>query len=220
MFLPNGVDADFDIDKETALDLLAQNDARAEQLVLFAAGRIIPTKGCHYLIQAFQNVGTDSNLIIVGDTSQLPKYERKLRELADNRVRFLPFISKKEVLFGLYSSAHLFVFPSTVEAMSMVLLEVSALGIPIICSDIPENRSVLSEFALFFKSGDSDDLAEKLDWALQHPQEMQILAMNAQRRVHRVFRWDIIVRQYQAIYEAVAAKQQRPSFEQAFKDRI
>ncbi len=46
---------------------------------------------------------------------------------------------------GLLQSCRVFVFPSTVEAMSMMLLEALAVGTVGIASDIPENTSILPE---------------------------------------------------------------------------
>lgn len=201
--IPNGVASETNADLEVATKILLQHEVNPGRFVLFAAGRVIPTKGCHLLLQAFRQLDTDLQLIVVGDTSQLPVYGQYLQELADERVRFIPFISAKETLFGLISAARLFIFPSTVEAMSMMLLEVATLGTPIICSDIPENQSVLPEQALFFKSGNIDDLHLNLDWALGHHEQMQSLAVQAQRWVFQDYRWENIVPQYQSLYEKV-----------------
>ena len=202
-FLPNGVESETRVDMETAVSILHQHNIKTNHYILFAAGRIIPTKGCHYLLQAFRQLDTNLQLVIIGDTAHLPTYENQLKQLADDRVHFIPFISNRETLFGLVSAARLFVFPSTVEAMSMMLLEVASLNTPIICSDIPENLAVLPEQALFFKSGSVNDLQVKLSWGLAHQQQMQDLASKAQKWIGRNHRWENIVRQYQAIYETV-----------------
>jgi len=45
-----------------------------------------------------------------------------------------------------------------------MLLETAWTKTPIICSDIPQNSSVFSDDeVLFFKDGDSIDLAKKID---------------------------------------------------------
>ena len=202
-FLPNGVDSETRVDMETAVSLLQQYNIKPEYYILFAAGRIIPTKGCHYLLQAFRQLDTDMQLLIIGDTTHLPAYEKQLKQLADHRVHFIPFISNKETLFGLVRAARLFIFPSTVEAMSMMLLEVASLNTPIICSNIPENRTVLPEQALFFKSANVSDLQTKLSWGLDNYQQMEDLAAQAKERIGRNYLWDNIVRQYETIYEAI-----------------
>lgn len=201
--VPTGVYADGHIDRETTAAILEANGVEAGKYILFAAGRVIPTKGCHFLLEAFQDLEDEIKLLIVGDTSHVPDYARKLREIADDRVRFIPFISSKVTLYGLIRSSRLFVFPSTVEAMSVMLLEVAVQAVPIVCSDITENRCVLPEQTLFFESGNAGDLYTKLCWALEHPEEMTGLASITQQWVFQRYLWENIVPQYQAHYETI-----------------
>lgn len=86
----------------------------------------------------------------------------------------------------------------------MMLLEVASSGVPLLCSDIPANTAILDESqALFFASGDVRDLEEKLRWALAHPEQMTVRAARAEEWVHGTYRWDKIVRDYEALYVAV-----------------
>ncbi len=202
--VPNGIYANSKIDHEMTAKILKINEVDAGNYILFAAGRIIPTKGCHYLMEAFRNLDREISLLIVGDTSHVPEYGRKLQQMADDRVRFIPFISSKATLYGLVQSSLLFVFPSLGEAMSVMLLEVAALGVPIVCSDIPENVCVLPEKALYFKSGNVGDLQAKLTWAVEHPEKMKELATAAQEWTNRQYLWDMIIPQYQVLYETVS----------------
>lgn len=203
-YIPNGVDEDDVIDAEAAQALLTSHGIPANFL-LFAAGRIIPTKGCEYLLEAFRELDDECHLVVVGDTTQVPAYEKLLYTLANERVHFIPFVSEKSTVLGLIRLSRLFIFPSTVEAMSMMLLETAVTKTPIICSDIPENVSVLPEQALFFASASSADLKEKLAWALAHPAEMDALAHAAWQRVITCFQWEKIVTQYEHLYGALVA---------------
>ena len=120
--------------------------------------------------------------------------------MADGRVKFIPFIESQSELFGIFRTARLLVFPSTVEAMSMVLLEAASLEVPIVCSDIPENKSVLHERAIFFQAGDASDLTAKLRWALDHPKELKKLAQSAAGWVREAYSWDSIAHRYENLY--------------------
>ena len=205
VYLPNGVDVNPKIDIQTVQSRLNVLGIPNEKYIVFAAGRIVPVKGCHLLLAAWRQIDIEAKLLVVGDLEHVPKYSRQLREMADERVIFVPFIASKEELFGLIQKADLFVFPSTVEAMSMMLLEVTSLETPILCSDIPENTSVLSEHTLYFESGDVKDLVHKLRWALENVEQMRQLATHARVWVEERFSWDIIVEQYDALYDTVVA---------------
>jgi glycosyltransferase involved in cell wall biosynthesis len=202
-YIPNGVDVDAHIDTQAAEELLKATGVDRGSYVLFAAGRIIAAKGCHLLLEAYRGLDSDLKLLIVGDASHVPSYEQRLRQMADDRVRFIPFIASKDTLFGLVQNCRLFVFPSTAEAMSMMLLEAASLGVPILCSDIPANVSVLPELATFFESGNAADLKAKLRWSLENPDAVELLAARAQDWVEAHYRWDVIIREYELLYETL-----------------
>jgi glycosyltransferase involved in cell wall biosynthesis len=202
-YLPNGVNLHVTADTDAATALLAEHGVKPGDYLLFAAGRIMATKGCHLVIEAFRQLNPDTHLVIVGDTSHNPEYAQQLQAMANERVHFISFIATPSTLFGLVRNARLFIFPSLIEAMSMMLLEVASLGAPLICSDIPQNTSVLPAGTLTFTSGDAHDLRDKLAWALAHPAEMQARAATNQRWVHEHYGWNDIVKQYEALYETV-----------------
>ncbi|MEM7131336.1 MAG: glycosyltransferase family 4 protein [Chloroflexota bacterium] len=199
-YIPNGVNSVEKIDIAAAKAILEEIGLQEENYIFFAAGRIIGTKGCHFLLEAMQQIDTDVKVLVVGDASHMPEYKQHLEALADDRVHFVPFIADKATLMGLLRLCRFFVFPSTVEAMSMMLLEAAEVGAPVLCSDIAENTNVLPQQARFFHSADVDDLRRQILWALENPQKMEQLARDAKAHVDVEYRWDEIVRQYQALY--------------------
>jgi glycosyltransferase involved in cell wall biosynthesis len=205
IYVPNGVNINPKAEVGAARSRLNALGLSDERYIVFAAGRIIPTKGCHTLLDAWRQVNGDARLLVVGDSEQVPAYGRQLREAADERVVFVPFITSDEELFGIIQGADLFVFPSVVEAMSIMLLEAASLGVPIICSDIPANISVLAEHTLYFRSGDAQDLACKLRWAWENVGQMNQLASRARAWVEKEFSWDTVVEQYATLYDDMVA---------------
>lgn len=199
IYLPNGYEQRAP-DTEAARDFLAQRGLEPGKYAIFTAGRIVPRKGCHLVLEAMQQLDRDVKLLVVGDASHVPEYEARLHALADDRVTFCGFISSKELLFGLIQQAKLFLFPTTYEAMAMTMLEVASLGTPMIASDIPENREVLPDQALFFRSGDADDLRQKMAWALDHPGQMALMAGRARIWVETNHRWTDIIQGYEQLY--------------------
>jgi glycosyltransferase involved in cell wall biosynthesis len=145
----------------------------------------------------------DIPLLVVGDDQQLPDYGRALRSLAGPRVRFEPPVADPNVLFGLMSSALCLLFPSLLEAMSMVLLEAASLGVPIVCSDIPENRSVLGEEAVYFESGNVESLMHKIEWALTNYEDILMISKKVQEKVQTEYCWDTIAARYAELYREV-----------------
>lgn len=206
--LPNGV-KEYPVSQRAALSALEQIGLKPGKYILFAAGRIDPTKGCHLVLEAFYRLlPHDMKLVIVGDLSQVPHYSQNIQNMADDRTLFIPHIAEKEKLFGIVRNCRLFIFPSLVEAMSMMLLEVAVMGVPLICSDIPENKDVLGKHAIYFQSRNAQDLAKKMQVALEHPDLMARYAADAQSWVKSRHSWEGMVKGYEALYEKIAAHAQ------------
>ena len=146
---------------------------------------------------------------MVGDLHHAPGYEERLRGLArDLPVTFVPRLDAKPVVLGLLRGARLFVFPSEVEAMSMMLLEALCQDAPTLASDIPENTSILPPGFPVFRTGDAEALAAGLTRLLTaDPEARRREAAAARDWVSARYGWDEIARSYDALYrEAVAAR--------------
>lgn len=186
----------------------ATGELGASGYILFAAGRIIALKGVHTMLSALHLAGFKGKLIILGDHAQLKDYQRKIFDLAKGLdVEFKGLIKEKALLNAYIAGARLFIFPSTFEAMSMMLLEVACLRTPILCSDITQNTDIFSTGEmLFFKAGSETDLAEKFKWALDHPEEMREYAERAYNSLMEKFQWSVIARQYAGLIETLTAR--------------
>lgn len=201
--IPNGVSADQPCDLNAAREIQKQYSISSGEYIVFVAGRIEPIKGAHLAIEAHKSMAKQIPLLIIGDNTQVPAYGQMLIDSAGSNVIFHPPISNPSVLFGLMADARFLVFPSLVEAMSMVLLEAASLGVPIIASDIPENVAAMQDDALYFQSDCVDSLANKMAWALDHPEKMQEIAQAARERVHKENSWQTIAGQYFELYQSV-----------------
>lgn len=138
--------------------------------VLFLA-RIVPEKGLHNLIQAFQRCDASKQLVIAGAVPD-SKYGREILALAQgsSRIRFTGFV-EGHVLRELYSNCALYVLPSEIEGLALSLLEAMSVGVRCLTSNIPENAAVLGSFGETFQSGDMQSLYEKLQEALAAPED-------------------------------------------------
>ena len=125
--------------------------------------RLTAEKGIHYLIDAYSKIKTDKKLVIAGDTSDTDDYVKMLKEKAQDNpnIIFTGFVSG-DTLKEIYSNSYISVLPSDLEGMSLCLLEALAYKNALLCSDIPENTAVAEDRAIYFKKGNIEDLAEKL----------------------------------------------------------
>jgi glycosyltransferase involved in cell wall biosynthesis len=211
-YIPNGVDSDIATDIESASARLAENDLHPNAYVMFAAARVDPTKGCLTLIRAWRSSGIDLPLLVVGDLWHAPGHEAELRAAAEEgNVVFLPRIEDKATLLGLVAQSALFVFPSTVEAMSMMLLEAVSVGANVIASDIPENTLILPDGFPVFSAGDEDSLARAMIAMLGESDEAaRVRRDSCALSVRRAYDWDEIAEQYLDAYRGNTSRSLSP----------
>lgn len=171
---------------------------RPESYILFV-GRLVPEKGCHYLIDAYNKLDTDVSLVIAGGTSFSTEYVDRLHSMADDRTRFLGYVYG-DTLDELYSNARLFVLPSDIEGLPIALLEAMSFGKCCLTSDIPENLEVIGNCGATFRRGDVDDLAEKMRGLVADPRRCDALGDHARRHVLETYDWDGVTLHTEAIY--------------------
>ena len=194
LYIPNGINTD-----DYTHDACNKDD-----YLLFAASRIIFLKGLHVFLESLNMLKYESQVVIIGNLDHTLDYKKKLLKLSQNRnLIFTGLIKEKQKLFLYIKKAKLFIFPSFNEGMSNMLLEVASFKTPIICSDIRENAAVFSaNEVLFFKVGDSIDLARKIKWALSHPTVMNEKANRAYDKLNKFYNWTDISKKYAKIYES------------------
>ena len=149
-------------DKKDA-QLITEKYGLEKDSYISVVSRLSAEKGIHYLIDAYKSIKTDKKLVIAGDTSDTDDYVSMLKEKAEGNpnIIFTGFVSG-DTLTELYSNSYINVLPSDLEGMSLSLLESLAYKNVLLCSDIPENTAVAEDKAVYFKKGDVNDLASKL----------------------------------------------------------
>lgn len=98
---------------------------------------------------------------------------------------------------SIYSSADLFVFPGLQqEGQPLVVLEAMASSLPVLFTDRGCLRDTVieGECGLEVRSNDSQHLADRLLWCLDHPEEVERMGQNARARFERFYTSESFVR--------------------------
>lgn len=164
-------------------------------------GRLSTEKGLDTLLAAWKQLKTPIPLKIVGDgplsdevaaiAAEFPKVEwlgrRPMREVHElmGQARFLIFPSKWYETFG------------------RVAVEAFAKGTPVIAADIGAIAELVEHgrTGLRFRPGDAADLAEKVDWALSHPQQVEAMRSTARAEFEAYYTAESNYQQMIKIYE-------------------
>ena len=170
---------------------------------LLFLGRLVPEKRPDLLIEAFEALKPDGwKLVFAGGVSDTKVYVSKLLDkVAKNPDVVFAGELRGSRLAEIVRGAGLFVLPSDLEGLPLAMLEAMQEGIPVLASDIPPHQQLLDEQrGSLFKAGDVDSCVQSLDWAIHHPQEVALMAQNAQKYVNTYYNWDHITSENLKLY--------------------
>jgi glycosyltransferase involved in cell wall biosynthesis len=158
-YIPNGTsDLPDHADPNLVLDRIGVERGN----FLLAVARLVPEKGLHDLIAAFEASNSAAKLVIAGATDHNSDYARALMERASERVIFAG-VQSRAALKCLYEHCALFVMPSHHEGLPIAALEAASCGARMLLSDIPANLDIELEARNYFPVGDVAALTQRLD---------------------------------------------------------
>ena len=183
------------------LTLKSWNPSQGNSKRFLTIGRFTPLhKGIDLLIEAFHLFAQENHdwmLDIVGEGKEETKYRALINKYKlENRITIHPFTNQIQ---NYYSNAQAYVLSSRWEGMPLVLVEAMSHGLPIVTSDLPVCQEILGDFGLYFKNGNIEDLARRLeevthiDWRTKSQEALKI----AQR-----FDIHLIVEQWKQLLES------------------
>lgn len=203
VYIPNGVKEPY-VWGSSELDWIHSRGLEPGKYILFV-GRLIEDKCCHLLSQAVKEIGGGLKLAVAGDSSFTDGYVEKLKQSAGPNTIFLGNVYN-EKLSALYTNCALFVLPSSVEGLPIVLIEAMKHRAPVFVSDIPENMEILNNAGVYkpvgisFKNKDYESLKDAITKNLACPDFLHQIAKNAVEYVNESYSWQAIVKNTEGIY--------------------
>jgi glycosyltransferase involved in cell wall biosynthesis len=185
-------------------EIIRKYGLQGKKLVLFV-GRIIYSKGVHYLIKAFKLLKesnfVDVKLILIGPTEGFgkeslcsPYFEWLLTlirafnlEMDIVQAGTVP----REELRKFYVASDIFVLPSIIEASPLVVSEAMASGKPIIASNVGSVSMQVKDGwnGFIIQPGNALQLAQKMEYLLSNPQEIKRMGKNSRKHSEKEFSW-------------------------------
>jgi len=156
-----------------------------DQLVFLFVGRMIPTRGLQYLMEAFRTLTTmrqDLGLILVGDGPVRPWVEDFVREQGLDQVRFVdpvPF----EVLPEYYVACDAYVHPSIREPYSLAVAQTAISARPLILTGqvgAAADYLVEGRTGYLAKAGSAESLCETMRRLIANKEQMIGMGCRAQ----------------------------------------
>jgi len=186
--------------------LLRETLGLGKRVVLGYMGRLVAEKGLDTLIEAVsllrQQPLTEFVVLVVGAGAEESALKRLIEKkgLQDQFV-FTGVVPHLEA--GSYMSCmDIFVLPSRTtptwkEQFGRVIIEAMACGIPVAGSDSGQIPILIRETGggLVFQEGNAEDLAEKLQELVNHPEKRAALGKAGQAAVQNAFTYEAVAKQ-------------------------
>jgi phosphatidylinositol alpha-mannosyltransferase len=171
-------------------------------------GRFDPRKGLPELVEACTILARDGmpfRLLLVGDGALRGKIERMAsRGPLQDRVRFEGRVGNDR-LPAYYASADVFCSPARGgESFGLVLLEAMACGVPVVATDLPGYRTVVTPNleGEIVAPRDAAGLAIGLGRVLRDPRYRAHLRAHGLEKARR-FGWESVVDRLEAVYDSL-----------------
>ena len=197
IFIPNGVNKP----ELIKADIITNKyGIKKDDYILFL-GRMVPEKGIHYLIEAFNNLKTNKKLVIAGGASDTDQYYSELKEKVkgNKNIIFTGFVQGKE-LEELYSNAYIYCLPSDLEGMPLSLLEAMSYKNCCLTSDIDECAEVLEDKGITFKKSNVKDLQKILQYLCDNKSKVEECKNEAQSYILNKYNWDDVTEKTLELY--------------------
>ena len=177
-----------------------------DRFVMLCASRFADDKGHKYLIDSVKRLTelTDKpfTLVLAGDGPLLEPSKAQVKELGlEEQVKFIGF--RKDIK-NLYKGSDLYVNSSQHEALSFLIIEAMAAGLPVIATDMGGNSDIVNDEAgcgLLVAYDDPDSMAGAMKRFLEDPDFRAACRENALRTIEEKFEIHKMAKVTYGVYE-------------------
>jgi glycosyltransferase involved in cell wall biosynthesis len=144
-------------------------------------GRLSPEKGAGMLLDAWEQLRNPIPLRIVGDGPLRSELEARVAQRSLAGVSFTGHLDRSQVFSAMKGARFVLVPSECYENFPTTICEAFSCGAPVICSRMGAMEELVrhGRTGLYFEPGNSDDLAAKVEWAWEHPLEMELMGREA-----------------------------------------
>jgi N-acetyl-alpha-D-glucosaminyl L-malate synthase BshA len=175
--------------------------------ILLYVGNLLPVKGVHFLLEAFQRVSRKDEslrLVLVGDGPLRSSLEKRVEELGlGGKVHFVGRRPHEEIPVWL-GAADAVVLTSLSEGLPSILLESMGAGRPMVATDVGGIREVLQDGVTGFlaPARDVEAIGDRLESLLLDDARLKAMGTAALEASAR-FTWEANARKTKECYEQI-----------------
>lgn len=182
-----------------------------ERFVMLCAARFAEDKGHHYLIRSIQRLreltAMPFTLVLAGDGPLFEETKMQVQTLGlEEIVRFIGF---RNDMKNLFKGSDLYVNASQHEALSYLIIEAMAAGLPVVATDQYGNSDIVNEetkCGLLVEYDNPDSMAVALKCMMEDPAYLAQCRQNALKAVETRFEIHKWAESTRKVYEAAMSR--------------
>jgi glycosyltransferase involved in cell wall biosynthesis len=206
--LENGLDLSIFRKNQDRIVLRRELKIPMEDFVICCVGSLNTNKGQMYLLKAFKKLYKRDKkmwLLFAGDGDRRLVLEEEIKDFdGRNQVKLL---GKRDDVPKVLAGSDIFVLPTLFEGMSNALLEAMVAMLPIVTTDIEENKALIKHgnSGLLVPVASIDPLVKSI-WSLRTEEEFgKFLAMNAYDFVKKNYGIAMVVKRAEKLFGRIIA---------------
>lgn len=169
------------------------------------AGRFVEQKNPQHLVDSLKRIQhLPWTCAMLGDGPLLEQVRETVRGCGlEERIHFPGWVTPEDVLAA-FAQGDILVLPSRSEGLSVVGVQALGMGLALVLSDAGGNRELVrnGQNGFLFPTGNLDALQSAIQTLLENPSLLQS-AQQSSRELARKFDLDVIVEQYEKLFENI-----------------
>jgi len=199
---------DFVFPEEARVKLRSTLGINSQPMILFA-GKLAPRKGVDILLRALPQVlrEMEVKLVLAGSGNQ-----RDYQQLAEalgisDKLRFLGRVPD-DTLRLLFSSCDLFVLPSRLEGLGIVILEAMAAGKPVVATNVGGIPELIEsgQNGILVETNNERELASAIVKVLSDNSLARTIGENNMKKMRERFSWKVAAQKTERVYNELIKK--------------
>lgn len=180
----------------------------SQPMILFV-GKLTPRKGVDILLRALPQVLKEvkGKLVLAGSGNQRDyQYLAQTLSISD-KLRFLGRVPDNTLRL-LYSSCDLFVLPSRLEGLGIVILEAMAAGKPIVATNVGGIPELIEsgQNGILVEANNEGELASAIVKVLSDKSLARAIGENNMKKVRERFSWEVAAQKTECVYNGLIKK--------------
>ena len=170
-------------------------------------GRLIPDNNADLIIDGFLKSDSTRKLVVVGDVPFNDEYANVLKNIDDERLLFLGYITDQNELAAWYSHCFAYFHGHEYGGTNPAMLKALGFGCAILALDTPFNQEMLQngKHGWYFKKS-PESVKDIVEAAESSKERMAYFRSTAREGLIQRYNWDYVTDQYLEVFQTLAGK--------------